>query len=246
MMASASTRSAGLLWPTLAALAALGVLLGLGTWQLQRKAWKDGLQRQIDERAAAAPQVATSGDVLAKLPEYTRVTVRGVFRHEGERHLWSPDPRMGSGFLVFTPLTLADGSTLMVNRGFVPDALRDPAKRAEGQLAGEVGVTGLLRAPEMQAAFVPANEPARNLWYWRDLPAMAGAAPRLVPMLLDAGVEPANPGGWPKGGTTAMRLPNKHLEYAITWYGIALTLIGVYAAFVVGRLKAAYGAGPQD
>ena len=235
----ARIRQARLLWPTLFTVAALAMLIGLGTWQLNRKTWKDGLQREIDQRAQQAPRSMSDGAALAKLEPYTRVRVRGTLRHDGERHLYAPDPRLGSGVLVFTPLVLGDGSTLMVNRGFVPDALRDPSKRTAGLLGGEVEVTGLVRAPEVQAAFVPPNDPQRNQWYWRDIATMAGNAPRVLPIYLDAGAEPANPGGWPKGGGTLLQLPNKHLEYMVTWYGIALTLVGVYAAFARGRLKAA-------
>ncbi len=234
-------RQARLVWPTLVTAAALAVLIGLGTWQLQRKAWKDGLQREMDQRAGQAPRSVSIGPELAKLAPYTRVRVRGRFRHDGERYVYAPHPRLGSGVLVFTPLTLMDGSTLMVNRGFVPDALRDPARRADGQLAGEAEVVGLVREPEAQAAFVPANDPARNFWYWRDIAAMAGNSPKVLPVYLDAVAEPANPGGWPKGGGTLLQLPNKHLEYTVTWYGIALTLVGVYFAFARGRLQAAGG-----
>lgn len=234
-------KQARLIWPTVFSAAALAVLVGLGTWQLQRKTWKDGLQREIDQRAQQAPREILDGITLGKLEPYTRVRVRGVFRHEGERYLYTPDQRLGPGVQVFTPLALSDRSTLMVNRGFVPDALRDPSKRMAGQLLGEVEVIGLVRTPEVQAAFVPPNDNARNLWYWRDIAAMAGSAPSVLPVYLDAAAEPANPGGWPKGGGTLLQLVNKHLEYMVTWYGIALTLVGVFIAFAIGKLKAATG-----
>lgn len=231
-------RQAKLVWPTLFAAAALAVLLGLGTWQFQRKTWKEGLQREIDARAMQPPVPVADAASLARLPQYTRVKLTGSFRHDGERYLFSPDQRYGSGSLVFTPLMLPDGSTVMVNRGFVPDALRDPIKRAAGQPNGTAEVVGLVREPEVQAAFVPPNDAARNLWYWRDIAAMAGGLPRVAKVYVDAAAEPANPGGWPKGGGTIVQLPNKHTEYMLTWYGIALTLVGVYVAFVRGRLKA--------
>lgn len=264
-------RRAGLAGPTLLSLAALVFLVGLGTWQMQRKSWKDGLVAQIVANTRAAPvdltvleselkdQRAQRGkpgaselsprcltDVNCHYPEYKRVRVRGRFEFDDERYLYAPDPRLGPGYHVYSPLILADGRRLMVNRGFVPHRLEDPATRIQGQVAGDVEVVGLLRAAGTKGSFTPDNDPARNIWYWRDLRAMAacdqvGANSRdctsLLPAFLDAEAEPANPGGWPRGGTTNLDIPNRHLEYALTWYGLAATLIGVYIAFVVGRWR---------
>lgn len=274
-------RQAGLVWPTVLSLSALAFLFGLGTWQMQRKAWKDALVAQVVANTRASPvdlsllerelrqhreqQVKSAGSdrvvfcftrVNCHYPEYKRVRVRGRFEHDQERHLYAPDPRLGPGYLVFTPLILVDGRLLMVNRGFVADGLRDPAKRGQGQVAGEVELFGLLRAAGEKATFTPDNEIKRNIWFWRDLEAMAGCSPQpvaasadavanaqrcasKVPAFLDAEAEPANPGGWPKGGATNLDIPNRHLEYALTWFGLAATLIGVYIAFAIGRLRRA-------
>ncbi len=234
-----------LLWPGLAMLAALGLLIALGTWQMQRLAWKEGLIAAIEERAHAAPvtlaaaeQRATSGEDV----EYTRVTVEGAFLNEREIHLYALDGAYGPGFHVITPLRLADGSMVLVNRGYVPNDLKDRAKRAAGQPAGDVKVIGLLRGPDVQRMFDPANEPGRNIWYWRDIEAMAAAAgdgdaARVHRYIVDAEADPPSPGGWPKGGTTRLELPNRHLEYALTWYGLAAALVGVFAVFAVGRWR---------
>jgi surfeit locus 1 family protein len=242
----ARLREHGLVGPTLLMLAAFAILGGLGTWQLSRKAWKEGLITRIEQRSRATPipleqALAVwrqTGDV-----EYVRVRTRGRFMHEHERYLYAPDPKLGPGFHVYTPLSLADGAILMVNRGFVPERLRDPGTRSAGRSQGDVDVVGLLRAPGAKAAFTPDNEPASNVWYWRDLGAMlASAVPGnrvpWIPFFLDAAAEPANPGGWPMGGVTLVKLPNRHLEYALTWFGLAGTLLGVYAAFAWSRLRA--------
>jgi surfeit locus 1 family protein len=127
----------------------------------------------------------------------------------------------------------------------VPDARKDPATRPQGQLPGTVRITGLIREVPAPAMFTPANDAARNLWYWPDIAAMTDAAYRdtpgatmtALPFWIDADAQPEPPGGLPKGGATRLDLPNRHLEYALTWYGLALTLIGVYLAFAAGRLK---------
>jgi surfeit locus 1 family protein len=108
-----------------------------------------------------------------------------------------------------------------------------------GQIEGEIELTGLLRMPSTKGTFTPDNEPQHNLWYWRDLDGLiratfaAGDRAR-VPAFVDA--EAAALGGWPKGGATLLELPNRHLEYAITWFGLAAALIAVFAAYTAPRL----------
>ncbi len=136
----------------------------------------------------------------------------------------------------------ADGIVVFVNRGFVPSELKEPAKRELGQVAGDVEVVGLVRSPEKPGMFTPVNSVASNLWYWRDLSGMAASvfsqkAPQLVPFFIDAEAEPRMPGGWPNGGVTRLDLPNRHLAYAITWYGLAAALVAVFAAYAISRWR---------
>lgn len=223
----------------------LAVLLSLGTWQMQRLKWKEGLLATIDQRMHSQPislQQAErlfeeSGDV-----DYVPVSVNGVFVHEGERHFlatWKGQ----SGFYVYTPLKLEDGRFLLVNRGFVPYGMKEASSRAEGQVQGTLAVTGLGRNPlaEKPSSIVPDNDLAKNVFYWKDRDAMAASAGlpagyTLVPFFLDADATP-NPGGWPAGGVTIVDLPNNHLEYAVTWYGLAVALAGVLLFSLVGRRK---------
>lgn len=241
-----SLRAAGLLWPTVLSLTALLVLVSLGNWQMSRKAWKDGLEARIAERVEAAP--AELGSILATSRagadlEYVRVEAKGRYLHDRELYLYAPHPRLGPGFHVFTPLEIEGGRVLLVNRGYVTEALRDRSRRAAGLVEGMATVTGLVRLPAVRGAFTPDNDARSNLWYWRHLQGMISAAfPEggrpAVPFFLDAEAEPPQPGGWPRGGVTELKLSNRHLEYALTWYGLAATLVGVYAAFAFGRLRA--------
>lgn len=236
-------RSAGLVWPLVLALPAFLILLGLGTWQMQRKAWKEDLIAKIEARVHAPPVPLAeiekgSNDAI----EYARVRVRGTFRHAGEQLVWAPDPQQGPGYHVYTPLQLADGRFILVNRGYVTEGMRSPSARAEGQVAGEVDVVGLLREPPQRAMFSPDHDGKTGAWFWRDFDGMSRAAlgpdaDRAVHLILDAEAEPANPGGWPQGGTTRLTLPNRHLEYALTWYGLAATLVAVLIAFMISRAR---------
>lgn len=212
---------------------ALAVLVGLGTWQVQRLAWKEGLLATIDERIHADP--LPLDEVASRYPEieYVPVTATGRFDHAAERHVfttWEGE----SGYDVFTPLLLGENRAVFVNRGFVPFDRKDPATRADGQVGGEVTVTGLARRglAEKPSWVVPDNDSAKNVFYWKDVRAMretSGLDPAIdvLPFVVDAG-DAANPGGLPVGGTTLIDLPNNHLQYAVTWYGLALALCGVF------------------
>lgn len=238
-------KQAGVLWPTVMTLAALPVLVGLGTWQLQRKTWKEGLISRLEARTHA-PAVdladAVSRYAATRDIEYLRVKVYGRLLYDKERYLYATDDRDGPGWQVITPLLTAGQTIVLVNRGFVPEALKDPAKRSAGNPDGEVTVVGLARTSEEPSWFTPKNDVARNIWFWRDIPGLYRSAfdnpvSSVLPFLIEAQAEPANPGGWPKGGVTLVRLPNRHLEYVLTWYGLAVALVAVYAMFVSARLR---------
>jgi len=234
---------ARLLWPTVFAAAGLAVLIGLGTWQLQRKAWKEAIVARIAARVTAPP--VPLAQVAAKLGpgadvEYTHVIVTGRFHHDKERYLYAPG-KSGLEWHVLTPLETEPGRIAWINRGSVPDAQRAPETRAAGQVAGTVDVTGLVRQPHT-AAFTPTNDVARNIWHWADIEGLTRSAfpkgeVKAVPLVVERDVAPPVPGGLPQGGVTRLSIPNRHLEYAVTWYGLALTLVGVFAAFARKRLR---------
>ncbi|MGB3874480.1 MAG: SURF1 family protein [Shinella zoogloeoides] len=219
---------------------ALAILLSLGTWQVQRLYWKEALLADIAERRVAAPVPLADIEAMAARGEdieYRPVTVSGVFANNRERHFFATWHGQ-TGYYIYTPLQLADGRFLFVNRGFVPYEAKEPEMRKQGQLTGEQTVTGLARArlADKPSSIVPDNDLPKNIFYWKDLDAMASstgiAADRLVPFFVDAGDAP-NPKGLPIGGVTQFDLPNNHLQYAVTWYGLAAALVGValYALF---------------
>jgi surfeit locus 1 family protein len=212
--------------------AAFVILMSLGTWQVERLHWKEALIAEIEARRAAPPIstdaaaaiVGKGGDV-----DYTAISAKGHFDNAHEFYFLATSDGQ-PGFYVYVPLLTESGKAVLVNRGFVPEQLKDPARRSDGQLQDEVTVTGLARArlAEKPSSLVPENEPANDLYFWKDMDAMASKAgidrAHLLPFFIDADNSP-NPGGYPQGGVTQIDLPNSHLSYAMTWYGLALVML---------------------
>lgn len=229
-----------LLVPSLFALAGIAVLLWLGVWQMQRLAWKQGLTEQIRARLVAPPiDLASAHALFSRDPdaaEYTRVALKGHFLNAKEIHLYGLREKR-AGWLILTPFSSEDGTTVLVNRGFVPRELKQPSSRKAGLIEGSTEVRGLLRRPQQQPNFAPANKPGQNRWFWQDLPAMTAKAElSLAPFIIDAEASPARQ-SWPKGGATRVKFENRHLEYALTWFGLAATLAVVYAFFAWTRIR---------
>lgn len=217
------------------------MLISLGVWQLHRLAWKENLITRIELRAKAPPQPLPTPDQWAALDpeayEYRRVELRGRFENDKEALVFRPSGVGATGvrepgFLVLTPLRLSSGAYVIVNRGFVTADRKDPQARPAGQIEGDVVITGLMRQPESRNFFTPADDPTEGVYFTRDpalIAAHFGLAP-VAPFSVDADAAPV-PGGWPRGGATELSFPNNHLSYAVTWFGLAIGLVGVFAAY---------------
>ncbi len=223
-----------LLWPTLFTVPVLLLCLGLGAWQIERLFWKERLIEQRQAAVTAPPVPVPQSLAEARGMEFRHVTDEGVFLNDKEIFLGATSEGGGQGYQVLTPLLESSGRIVFVNRGYIPGELKDPAKRAAGQIAGTVSMRGLLRLPPdgRPAWFLPDNRPDLNYWFWVDIPAMSAAdrLNRVAPFYIDADATP-NPGGWPRGGVTRLTLPNNHLQYAITWFSLAVALIVIYVLF---------------
>ncbi len=235
-----ATRVRPLLVPAVFTLLAGAFLVGLGIWQLERLAWKDVIIARIEARTKAAaqplPPQGTWDDLKPDDYDYRRVTLAGHFDNAKEAYILRASAD-GPVYHVLTPLALAGGGTVLVDRGSVPAERRDPVTRTAGQPAGTVTITGLMRPPESRNAFTPADEPSKDRFYTRD---PAGIATRFelndaAPFVVDADATP-NPGGWPKGGDTIVDVPNNHFSYALTWFGLALGLFTVFVSYAWKRL----------
>jgi surfeit locus 1 family protein len=203
------------------------VFAALGAWQIQRLNWKRDLIARVDQRVHASPVAAPApGEwpaLNAREVEYRRVQAHGVLLHDHET-LVDALTALGPGAWVVTPLRTADG-VILVNRGFVPPALREPGARISGQLTGEVTITGLLRLPEPGGRMLRNNQPAADRWFSRDVAAIGRARglQDVAPFFIDA--DATSMPGAPAGGMTVIRFRNQHLSYAATWFALAALCI---------------------
>ena len=228
------------LWPTIIAGISLIILVTLGTWQLQRLAWKNSLIERVSAQSNLPSEALPTQSEWPVLDlaetEYKPVSAWGTFDHGAEIHVFTSlgEPKGaqgGPGFLVFTPLSLETGGTVYINRGFVPETYKMPESRSENLPIGQVEIEGLFRASQTPGYFVPAPDDQANIWYSRDVVAMARAANIADPatFYIDAYADEAHL--LPQGGETRVEFRNSHFDYAMTWYGLAVVLLGFYLAY---------------
>jgi len=230
-------------WQSLLALAAFITLIGLGTWQLDRKAWKEALIEALEERVSAQPVPLPASERWAMLDpdrdEFRRMTFAATIAPDREALVYSsgssvrPDVS-GPGYWVFAPAELPGGSVVVVNRGFVPEGQQD--RKTHMPPAGRLQLVGALRWPEPRGVFAPKDDPARNLWFVRDHLAMAQAMGwgNVAPFYLEL---ETSTGPLPRAGRLAPTLRNEHLQYALTWYGLAVVLAAVFAFWLRSRQR---------
>lgn len=229
------------------ALVVFCILIGLGIWQLQRKAWKEGLIASLTERLAKPPQALppprTWSGLDAADDEYRRVAFDATFEPGREALVYAsasafrPDVD-GPGYWVFAPARLADGGVVMVNRGFVPEGRQDPSSRPAGEASGPLHIVGAMRWSDARHWFTPADDPGHNLWFTRDPAAMAAAKGfgPVAPFYVEQETPPP-PGGLPQPGKLVVSLPDNHLQYVLTWFGLAAVLAGVTISFAVSSSR---------
>jgi surfeit locus 1 family protein len=226
-------------WPTVFTVPAILVMIGLSVWQVQRLHWKEGLIAERVSRTTADPiPLPPAGTDLSSL-EFRRVSVTGVFDHAHELYLAARSQNGNIGYWIMTPLKLepdgpSGGETVLIERGWVPEEKKPPETRPQGQLPGTVTLNGIIRLPQVKTFFQPDNEPDKNVWFYIDPAQMAGAAgvPARTDLYLDA-EKTEIPGNYPLGGQARIELPNDHLQYAVTWALLALSLAGVYVVYHV-------------
>ncbi len=218
-----------LIGPGIATLVMLVLLIGLGVWQVQRLAWKEGLLAQID-RAEASPAVplgeAPPGQ-FAKVRVTGRLDATRSVLYGAEVRSTEAGPQMGGQLLQ--PLDRPGQLPVLVDRGWVPSTQAALIAAPIDQPAGEVTIDGYARQPETPGWLSARDDAATDRFYTLN-PAAIGSAMGLrevAPFVLVAlGTPP--PQGLPEPATALPRPPNNHLSYAVTWFGLAAILLAIF------------------
>lgn len=242
-------RFGGLIVPGIVVLAALIVLVLLGNWQMRRLVWKEDLIAQASERPAgpvqALPPATEWPDLDVAGSVYRPYRLTGRFLHGGEAHVFTslpvrPEGYAGPGYWVVVPFAVSGGGIVLVNRGFAPQGRHLVGARGESPPTGLITVTGLMRPDEARGFFLPDDEPQNNRFYARNIGDIAAAkqlSGPVAPFTIDLVAAETPASGLPQAGETRMVFTNNHLQYAITWYGLAAALLAVFAAFAWRRLS---------
>lgn len=224
--------------PTLFTIPALITLIALGVWQLQRLEWKETLIERLTTRAEAPAEGLPPGDLSLEEWEFRKVMMRGHFLHDQELFLLNRSLNGNPGLHVITPFRRTDvpnAPIVLVNRGWVPFEGKDRSLRPDGLIPGETTVEGLVRFQRpitgLQRVFLPPNEPENNVWYSIDQGEMASALEEPLTNFYVVDGNNQVPGKFPVGRQWTLDIRNNHLEYALTWFFMAIVLSVIYVLF---------------
>ncbi len=246
----------GLLVPFVFMLVTVGILIKLGFWQLEQKQRKDSIIIRIEQRAGAEPLVTNVKDLSIQTKstddlDYTSVALTGRFLHETEIAVFT-NREMGSaqyagpGYDILTLFKDKNGGLILVNRGFVPQDFRQGKSRLSGQTQEDINITGLIRKPERHSYADVPDRPERSEFAVRDPKTIIDSKLKNEQKQLEAPVinsfyidlrSPVPEGGLPSPNKTNVSIPNRHLEYVVTWWGLALVITGMFGVFVRQRFK---------
>ena len=218
------------LWfPIVMGLVGVAVLCGFGVWQVGRLGQKEALLARIEARIGAEPvELPAVASLDPATDQYQPVTVTGALGGQ-EAPVLTSLPGEGAGYRVVSAMTSGD-RRILVDLGFAPEADKDRPRVAE-----QVRVTGNLLWPNETDSWTPAPDAQRNLWFARDLPAMAQALGTEPVLVVARGIEGADLGTIPMPVDTA-GIPNDHFEYALTWFGLAVVW-AVMSVLLVRRVR---------
>jgi cytochrome oxidase assembly protein ShyY1 len=233
-------------------LAMVALFVGLGVWQLQRRVEKHALIAALTERLAAPPGALPSPAQWSKLTpesdEFRRVTFPATYESLADAMVYSSgsavrDDISGPGTWAFLPARLPTGETVVINAGFVQNTMQDREQqdRAIKSLVtgAPVTLTGYLRFPEAAGMLTPAENTAKRLWFTRDHLAMAHALGwgEVAPFYIDLEA-PVPASGIPKPGPLEVHLKDDHMQYAITWFGLAGAVVIAFGLWLRAQRRA--------
>ncbi|MBA4749164.1 MAG: hypothetical protein H2057_00930 [Alphaproteobacteria bacterium] len=228
-------------WPTFFVVLAISFLLGLGTWQLQRLAWKEAMIAQINKQLAEPPVSIEEVLSCASEPtacEFRKIVVTGHYEHDQEAHLYGRTRGGKPMTHLVTPFVLSSGSVILVDRGWVPESVD---MKTLTPVAGELTLHGYIRQKSARNTFTPDNNYEKNRLFSVDPTEWAHEkkATTLLPFYLVLEVKDSDQLFPRPSDALTLGLRNFHLSYAITWYMLALALLVLYVFYIRKNISTA-------
>jgi surfeit locus 1 family protein len=224
--------------PTLFTIPSLIILVSLGVWQLQRMEWKADLISKLQERSTMAAEPLPQGDLSMDDMEFMHVKMTGHFLNESEMFLLNRSLNGNPGLHVITPFQRDDvpgAPVILVNRGWVPFDKKEQSTREEGLVDGQTTVNGIVRFQRpitgLQHVFLPENELERNMWYSINSTQMGNKVGTSLPNYYVVDGNDTVQGLFPVGRQWRLDIPNNHLQYALTWFFLAIALAVIFVLY---------------
>ena len=232
-----------LLWPTIFSILIFVLLFSFGTWQVKRLFWKEALIKTYITQSQSNPIKNPSKLDFSNINEFKSVELSGSFLHKDEVYITGKTYEGNAGFHVITPFNLSNNKIILINRGWVSEGYRNPKKRKFSLVEGQIVLKGIIRFPQKKGYFVPENDGKNGFWFTikpnEIINFLNLASNQVINNYYIDALRQGEKLTLPIGVTGKPKLRNQHLSYAVTWYGLALSLLFVYFSYHVssGRLS---------
>lgn len=227
--------------PTIFTFVAFATLITLGTWQIERLNYKNAMVESVNERIKLPPiSLPSMIDDVEKF-RHRKIKLEGIFLHDKEIHLFTgPKVMKGKpGYNILTPFKLDNGETVLVDRGWVISTKKEAETRPETLIGGHVSLTGMIHRGETPGYFTPDNDTVKNLWFWIDIATISSSSGIKLQNLYVRALKKkdATKNDVPIAGEATIALRNDHLQYAITWYSLAIILLVIYFIYIKKEVR---------
>ena len=232
-----------MLWPSIFSIVVFTVLFSFGTWQVKRLFWKEALIERYITQSQSNPIKNPSILDYSNINEFKSVELSGSFLHKDEVYITGKTYEGNAGFHVITPFNLSNNKIILINRGWVSEGYRNPKKRKFSLVEGQIVLKGIVRFPQKKGYFVPENDGNNGFWFTikpnEIINFLNLTSNQVINNYYIDALRQGEKLTLPIGVTGKPKLRNQHLSYAVTWYGLALSLLFVYFSYHVssGRLS---------
>ena len=232
-----------MLWPSIFSIIVFTVLFSFGTWQVKRLFWKEALIERYITQSQSNPIKNPSKLDFSNINEFKSIELSGSFLHKDEIYITGKTYEGNAGFHVITPFNLSDNKIILINRGWVSESYRNPEKRKFSLVEGQILLKGIIRYPQKKGYFVPENDGKNGFWFTikpiEIINFLNLTSNKVINNYYIDALRQGEKLTLPIGVTGKPKLRNQHLSYAVTWYGLALSLLFVYFSYHVssGRLS---------